>query len=92
MQPCEAGWAGTDVAPCTAIPVFVKYFGLQRRPRSEIRQPFGSSLMIEKPPSGVTALPVAIRPPSMRSRNGTFEPVDALSTATVRPSRTMKRI
>jgi len=26
-QPCEAGYGGTSVYPCTAIPVLVKYFG-----------------------------------------------------------------
>ena len=53
--------------------VDVKYFGRQSWPRSEVRQPFGSSRMIEKRPTGVTALPVAMRPPATRSRNGTFD-------------------
>ena len=32
--------------------------------------------MMEKRPTGVTAFPVAMRPPATRSRNGTFDPVD----------------
>ena len=41
-QPCEAGKAGTEFAPCTAMPLDVKYFGRHSCPRSDVRHPFGA--------------------------------------------------
>src|SRR4029077_13906296 len=84
-QPCEAGKAGTEFAPGTAMPLDVKYFGRHSCPRSDVRQPVGSSRMMKERPTGVTAFPVAMRPPATRSRNGTFDPVDELNTASVCP-------